>query len=151
MIGRAPLAVSRTFPGALLRIPRRAPCPSLRELRVPYLEHTAIGSENEEWPHMSARHAGILADNPTSVGSGRFRERSQDLIVSWACLFPLPLLSMKRAVLPILTGEHDREEVALLAQLKLPLATRSKRIPPDKRTLFPAPESLRCTPFPVKD
>ena len=95
---------------------------------------------------MSARHAGILADNPTSVGSGRFRERSQDLIVSWACLFPLPLLSMKRAVLPILTGEHDREEVALLAQLKLPLATRSKRIPPDKSVLFPTTHSLPCSP-----
>jgi hypothetical protein len=38
--------------------------------------------------------------------------------------------------------DHAEEEDALLAQLRLPLATRSKRIAPDKRILYPAPHSL---------
>ncbi len=61
---------------------------------------------------------------------------------SWAFLFPLPLLSVKRAVWHTLRGELDGEEVALLAQLRMPLATSAKSSPPDKRILFPAPHSL---------
>src|SRR5215470_15502477 len=38
------------------------------------------------------------------------------------------------------------EEVALLAQLRRPLATRSKRISPDERILFPVPQSRPCAP-----
>jgi hypothetical protein len=33
-------------------------------------------------------------------------------------------------------GEHEGEEMPLLAQLRLPLATSSKRIPPDKSLLL---------------
>ena len=65
---------------------------------------------------------------------------------SWACLFPLSLLSGKRAVWHELTGEQDGEEVLLLAQLRSRLETSSKRIPPDKRILFPTPHSLPCSP-----
>ncbi len=43
-------------------------------------ENTAICSENEDWLHVSACHAGMLAVHRTPVGSGRFRERSQDSI-----------------------------------------------------------------------
>ena len=46
----------------------------------------------------------------------------------------------------MLTEEHAGEKVALLAQLKLPLATRSNDIPPDKRILLPAPHALPCAP-----
>ena len=45
-----------------------------------------------------------------------------------------------------LTGDHEGEEVALLAQLRRPLATRSKRIPPDERILLLTPQSLPCSP-----
>ena len=61
-------------------------------------------------------------------------------------LFPLPLLSVKRAMWHKLTGEQDGEEVLLLAQLRSRLETSSKRIPPDKRILFPTPHSLPCSP-----
>jgi hypothetical protein len=64
----------------------------------------------------------------------------------WACLFPLPLLSVTRALLHTLTGEHAGEEVAPFAQLRLPLETSSKRIPPDKSILLPAPQSLPSAP-----
>ena len=60
--------------------------------------------------------------------------------------FPPPLLSGKRALWHTLTGDHEGEEVALLAQLRLPLTTRSKRIPPDKSILLLAPQSLACAP-----
>lgn len=60
--------------------------------------------------------------------------------------FPPPLLAMKRVVWHTLTGDHDGEEDALLAQLTLPLATRSKRIPADKSILFPTTHSHPCTP-----
>jgi len=36
---------------------------------------------------------------------------------SWACLVPLPLLSVTRAVWHTLMGDHAGEKVALLAQL----------------------------------
>jgi len=49
---------------------------------------------------------------------------------------------MKRVVWHTLTGDHDGEEDALLAQLRLPLATSAKRIPPDQRILFPTTHSL---------
>jgi hypothetical protein len=65
---------------------------------------------------------------------------------SWACLVPLPLLSMNRAVLPKLMQEHDGEEGPPLAQLRLLPETRSKSLPPDKRIPFPAPPSLPCSP-----
>jgi hypothetical protein len=45
-----------------------------------------------------------------------------------------------------LTGDHEGEEVALLSQLRLPLETRSKRIPPDKSILLLSPQSLPCAP-----
>ncbi len=60
--------------------------------------------------------------------------------------FPSPSLSRKRALLQKLTEDHEGEKVALLAQLRLPLATRSKRIPPDKSILLLAPQSLPCAP-----
>jgi hypothetical protein len=41
--------------------------------------------------------------------------------------FPPPLLAMERVVWYTLTGDHDGEEDALLIQLRLPLATSSKR------------------------
>jgi hypothetical protein len=53
---------------------------------------------------------------------------------------------VKRAVLQKLTGELDGYVVALLAQLRLPLETSSKSIPPYKRILFPAPHSLPFSP-----
>src|SRR5215470_6816949 len=61
-------------------------------------------------------------------------------------LFPLPLLAGKRAEVQKLTGEQDGEDVALLAQLRLPRETSAKSSPPDKRILFPAPQSLPCPP-----
>src|SRR5215469_8936841 len=68
---------------------------------------------------------------------------------SWAYLIPLPWLSVIKAVWHTRTGDHAGEKVALLAQLKLPLATRSNDIPPDKRILLPAPHAphaLPCAP-----
>ncbi len=65
---------------------------------------------------------------------------------SWAYLVPLPLLSVTKAVWHTRTGDHAGEKVALLAQLKLPLATSSNYIPPDKRILLPAPHVLPCAP-----
>jgi len=35
-------------------------------------------AEKEDPLHLSACHAGMLGDNRTPVGSGRFRDRSQD-------------------------------------------------------------------------
>src|SRR5437879_8729114 len=67
-------------------------------------------------------------------------------IGSWACLFPPPLLAVMRAGWHTRTEDHDGEEVALLAQLRPPLETSSKRIPPDKSSLFPAPQSLPYAP-----
>jgi len=72
VLGR-PLLIARscTIPGAMLRIPCRAIGPLLSVNSVYHTyEHTAISSENEEWLHMSACHAGRLADNRTPVGSG---------------------------------------------------------------------------------
>jgi hypothetical protein len=51
---------------------------------------------------------------------------------AWACLFPLPLLSVQRAVLHTLTGDHVGEEVAPLAQLRPPLETSSISILPTR-------------------
>jgi len=65
---------------------------------------------------------------------------------SLACLLPLPLLSVTRAVWHTLMEDHVGEKVELLAQLRLPLARSSKYIPPNKRILFPAPHSLPCAP-----
>ena len=65
---------------------------------------------------------------------------------SWACLVPLPLLSVTKAVWHMLTGDHAGEKVALLAQLRPPLATSSNYIPADKRILLPAPHALPCAP-----
>src|SRR5215469_1988862 len=65
---------------------------------------------------------------------------------SWAYLLPLSLLSRKRAVWHTRTGDHAGEKVALLAQLKLPLATSSNYIPLNKRILLPAPHALPCAP-----
>ncbi len=42
---------------------------------------------------MSACHAGLLGDNRTPVGSGRFRDRSQDPIRVLGTSFSLPFLS----------------------------------------------------------
>ena len=47
---------------------------------------------------------------------------------SWACLFLLPLLLAKRAVWYKRTGEHDGEEDALLAQLRLSLAVQPQLV-----------------------
>src|SRR5207248_1201134 len=60
--------------------------------------------------------------------------------------FPPPLLAMKWVVWHTLTGDYAGEEDALLAQLRLPPKTSSKRIPPDKSILFPGPPSLPCAP-----
>jgi hypothetical protein len=52
----------------------------------------------------------------------------------------------------MLMGDYTGEKVALLAQLRLPLATSSIYIPPDKRILLPAPHAphaphaLPCAP-----
>jgi len=46
----------------------------------------------------------------------------------------------------MLKGYHAGEEVVLLAQLRLSLATCPKRIPPDKSVLFPTTHSLPCSP-----
>jgi hypothetical protein len=49
----------------------------------------------------------------------------------------------------MLMGDYAGEKVALLAQLRLPLATSSNYIPPDKRILLPAPHAphaLPCAP-----
>ena len=39
---------------------------------------TLTDREKHRWPYLSACHAGLLADNPTPVGSGRFRDHAQD-------------------------------------------------------------------------
>jgi hypothetical protein len=128
VLGR-PLLIARscTIPGAMLRIPCRAIGSLLSVNSVYYTyEHTAISSENEEWPHMSACHAGRLGDHWTPVGSGRFRDHAQDPRGVLSISFPPPLLLGKRAVWHTLMGDHAGAEVALLAQLRLPLETRSK-------------------------
>ncbi len=88
----------------------------------------------------------LVRARPMPVGSGRFRDHAQDSSRVLGMSFPPPLLAMKRVVWHTLTGDHDGEEDALLAQLRLPLATRSKRISHDKSILFPAPHSLPCAP-----
>jgi hypothetical protein len=80
------------------------------------------------------------------VVARRFRDHAQDPLGILGITFPLPLLSVTRALLHTLTGEHAGEEVAPFAQLRLPLETSSKRIPPDKRILLPAPQSLPSAP-----
>src|SRR5205823_14352782 len=55
---------------------------------------------------------------------------------SWGYLLYLPLLSRKKAVRHTFTAQQDGEEVVLLAQLRLPLATRSQSISPDKSSLL---------------
>ncbi len=87
-----------------------------------------------------------MRERPKPVGSGRFRDHAQDASRVLGMFFPPPLLAMKRVVWYTLTGDHNGEEDALLAQLRLPLETRSKRISPDKRILFPVPQSLPCSP-----
>ena len=52
----------------------------------------------------------------------------------------------KSAVWHPLTGDYAGEEVVPFAQLLLSLATRSKRISPGKRILFPVPQFLPCAP-----
>jgi hypothetical protein len=86
-------------------------------------------------------------DGSMPVGSGRFRDHAQDPRGVLGMSFPLPLLAMKRVVWHTFMGDHEGEEDALLAQLRLPLATRSTRVPPDKSILFPAPHSLPCAPI----
>jgi hypothetical protein len=78
-----------------------------------------------------------VTEEPKPVGSGRFRDHAQDSYRVLGMSFPTPLLAMKRVVWHTLTGDHDGEKGALLAQLRLPLATRSKRISPDKSILSP--------------
>ena len=59
----------------------------------------------------------LMEGNNTPVGSAFLPKTREE---SWEGLFPLPLLSVKRAGLHNVTGEQDGEEVALLAQLRLP-------------------------------
>ena len=77
-------------------------------------------------------------DGSMPVGSGRFRDHAQDSSGVLGMSFSSPLALSEEGCVAHTQGEHDGEEVALLAQLKLPLATRSKRIP----TLH----SLPCSP-----
>ena len=88
---------------------------------------------------MSACHAGRLADNPTPVGSAIMPKTREE---SWACLFPLPLLSVKRAGGTHSQGNMLGRKIALLAQLRLPMGTSSKSILVYMRILFSAPHSL---------
>src|SRR5215469_18248117 len=67
---------------------------------------------------------------------------------SWAYLVPLPWLSVTKAAWHTLMGGHAGEKDALLAQLKLPLATRSNDIPPDKSILLPAPHAPHASHAP---
>ena len=67
---------------------------------------------------------------------------------SWAYLVPLPLLSVTKAVWHTPMGDHAGEKVALLAQLRLPLATSATYIPPDKSILLPAPHASHASHAP---
>src|SRR5690242_16578563 len=89
--------------------------------------------KQKKWLTVAACHVGMLADKRTPVGLGRFRDHAKTPLGFRACLVPLPLLSVKRAVWHTLTEEHDGYEVGLLAQLRLPLETRAERIPPPSR------------------
>jgi hypothetical protein len=73
----------------------------------------------------------LVREHSKPVGSGRFRDHAQDPRGVLSISFPPPLLLGKRAVWHTLMGEHAGAEVALLAQLRLPLETRSKSILPD--------------------
>jgi hypothetical protein len=86
-----------------------------------------------------------VIEEPTPVGSGRFRDHAQDSSRVLGMSFSSSLLAVKRAVWHTLVGDHDGEEDALLAQLRLPLETSSKRFAAYKRILFSAPHSLPCS------
>ena len=85
--------------------------------------------EKLHWPYMSACHAELLADNRTPVGSVPRRELDTLDTDKYPGCFSFAFS------LALSEGSYEGEEVALLAQLRLPLATRSKRISPDKRIL----------------
>jgi hypothetical protein len=82
------------------------------------------------------------------VGSGRFRDHSQDPIGVLGMSFSSSLALSEEGCVAKTHRGHEGYEVALLAQLRLPpLETSSKSILPFKRILFPAPHSVPCSPF----
>jgi hypothetical protein len=93
---------------------------------------------------VSACHAGLLADNRTPVGSGSVpRSCPRRLTVLGHVFFTSSLALRKEGCMAHTHGEaHAGEEVALHAQLRLPLATHSKRIPCSKSILCLTAHSL---------
>ena len=69
-------------------------------------ENTAICSENEDWLHVTACHAGMLADHRTPVGSGRFRDHAQDPRGVLGMSFSSSLALSEEGWWHTLTGEH---------------------------------------------
>jgi hypothetical protein len=87
-----------------------------------------------------------VTEEPKPVGSGRFRVPSQDSSRVLGRSFSSSLSLSEEGCVAQTHGEYDGQEVALLAQLRLPRETSSKRIPPDKSILFPAPHSPPFSP-----
>src|SRR5947199_8156870 len=92
--------------------------------------------EKHRWPYLSACHAGLLGDNRTPVGSGRFRDHAQDPRGILGMSFSSSLASNEASCGHTLTVGHAGGKVALPAQLRLRLEKSSIGSQPKEASLL---------------
>jgi len=99
-----------------------------------------------KWLFVSACHGGMLADNPTPVGSGRFRNHAQDSRGVLGMSFSSSLALREEGWWHTLTGTRLGRKSHFLLN-KAATGNKLEKHPADKRNLFPAPHSLQFLPF----